>query len=76
MGFERITVDPAKMRCVACIRDSWIPVGTVLGQLAAGRTPGQILVDFPDLEPDDIPAALELRSCGSAGPEIPFVQPA
>jgi len=38
MDYERITVDPAKMRGARCIRDLRIPVATVIGQLAAGRT--------------------------------------
>jgi uncharacterized protein (DUF433 family) len=59
MEFERITVDPEKMRGVPCIRGLRIPVATVLGQLAAGQTEAEILADFPDLEPDDIKAALE-----------------
>lgn len=42
-----------------CIRYLRIPVGTVLGQLAAGRAAQEIPEDFPDLEPVDILAALE-----------------
>lgn len=34
--FERITIDPSKMRGAPCIRGLRIPVATVLGQLAAG----------------------------------------
>jgi uncharacterized protein (DUF433 family) len=57
--FQRITIDPAEMRGVPCIRGPGIPVATVIGQLAAGRTHEQILADFPDLEREDIPAALQ-----------------
>lgn len=59
MAFERITIDHEKMGGLPCIRDLRIPVGTVLGQLAAGREVREILEDFPDLEPADILAALE-----------------
>lgn len=59
MEFERITIDPAKMRGAPTIRGLRIPVATVLGQLAAGRTEAEILADLPDLEPEDIPAALK-----------------
>ena len=55
MDYERITIDPAKMRGVPCIRGLRIPVATVIGQLAAGRTTDEILADFPDLEAEDIP---------------------
>jgi uncharacterized protein (DUF433 family) len=43
MAFERISIDHEKMRGLPCIRDLRIPVSTVLGQLAAGRTFEQIL---------------------------------
>ena len=59
MAYERITIDHAKMGGLPCIRGRRIPVSTVLGQLAAGRTEAEILADYPDLEPADIPAALE-----------------
>jgi len=59
MDYERITIDPGKMRGVPCIRGLRIPVATVIGQLAAARTADEILVELPDLEADDIPAALE-----------------
>lgn len=58
MSFERITIDPAKMGGVACIRGLRIPVATVVDMLAAGRTTEAILTDFPDLEHEDITAAL------------------
>jgi uncharacterized protein (DUF433 family) len=59
VALQRITIDPAEMRGVPCIRGPGIPEATVIGQLAAGRTHEQILPDSPDLEPEDIPAALE-----------------
>jgi uncharacterized protein (DUF433 family) len=50
---------PAEIRRAPCIRSPGIPEATVIGQLAAGRTHEQILPDSPELEPEDIPAALE-----------------
>ena len=76
MAFERITVDPAKMRGVPCIRGLRIPVATLLGQLAAQRTAEQILADFPDLERDDIPAALEYAAAAVQERELPLAHPA
>ncbi|MCP3974927.1 MAG: DUF433 domain-containing protein [bacterium] len=72
MEFERITIDPNKMRGVPCIRGLRIPVATVIGQLAAGRTAEQILADFPDLEPEDIPAALEYAAEAVQERELPL----
>jgi uncharacterized protein (DUF433 family) len=74
--FERITIDPAKMRGVPCIRGLRIPVATVLGQLAAGRTVEQILADFPDLEAEDITASLEYAAAAVQERELPLTRPA
>lgn len=41
-----------------CIRGLRVTVGTVVGLVAAGRTPVEILKLYPYLESDDIPAAL------------------
>lgn len=76
MEFERITVDPAKMRGMPCIRGLRIPVATVLGQLAAGRSVDEILADFPDLESADIPAALEYAAAAVQERELPLSQTA
>jgi uncharacterized protein (DUF433 family) len=74
--FERITIDPAKMRGVPCIRGLRIPVATVLGQLAAGRTVDQILADFPELEAEDISASLEYAAAAVQERELPLTRPA
>ncbi|MGH3767297.1 MAG: DUF433 domain-containing protein [Pseudonocardiaceae bacterium] len=55
-----------------CVRDLRIPVSTILGQLAAGREIGQILEDFPDLEPEDILAALEYAAAAVQERELPL----
>ena len=76
MEFERITIDPGVMRGVPCIRGLRIPVATVLGQLAAGQSIEQILADFPDLEAEDIPAALEYAAAAVQERELPLAKPA
>ena len=76
MDYERITIDPAQMRGAPCIRGLRIPVATVIGQLAAGRTADEILADFPDLEGDDIPAALEYAAAAVQERELPLTRPA
>ena len=58
MRFARITIDPAQMGGVPCIRGLRIPVATVVDMVAAGMTHDEILADFPDLEPEDIAEAL------------------
>jgi len=56
--FDRITFDPNVMGGRACIRGLRIPVGVIVGQIAHGATPAQVIADFPDLEPEDIQQAL------------------
>ena len=59
MAIERVTVDPAQMGGVPCIRGLRVTVSMLLGQLAAGRTVEQVLEDYPYLEREDVTAALE-----------------
>uniref|UniRef100_E6VBP5 DUF433 domain-containing protein n=1 Tax=Rhodopseudomonas palustris (strain DX-1) TaxID=652103 RepID=E6VBP5_RHOPX len=53
-----ITLEPGKRGGRPCIRHMRIAVADVLGWLAAGQTPQQILADFPELTEDDIRASL------------------
>ncbi len=76
MSFERISVDPARMTGLPCIRGTRVTVSAVLGQLAAGQTPEQILDDYPYLEKADIFAALEFAAAAVQERELPFAQPA
>jgi len=71
MAYERITINPNQMGGLPCIRGLRIPVSTVVGQLAAGRTHAQILADFPDLEEADIFAALEYAAAAVQERELP-----
>ncbi len=54
----RITIDPATCHGKPCIRGLRYPVGTILELLSAGMSVDEILVDYPDLERDDILAVL------------------
>ena len=58
MKTERITIDPLVMSGKPCIRGLRVTVANVLRQLANHRTPEQIMVSYPYLEPDDIDACL------------------
>ncbi|MGH6691380.1 MAG: DUF433 domain-containing protein [Gammaproteobacteria bacterium] len=55
---ERITIEPGKRSGKPCIRGLRITVYDILDYLAAGVTEDEILADFPDLEREDIRAAL------------------
>lgn len=56
---DRITTDPEILGGRPCIRGLRIRVTDVLDMLAGGATPAEILGDFPDLEAEDIGAALD-----------------
>jgi uncharacterized protein (DUF433 family) len=43
----------------ACIRGLRIPVATIIRCVACGMRRDEILADYPDLEDEDITAALE-----------------
>jgi uncharacterized protein (DUF433 family) len=55
---ERITVEEGKRGGRPCIRGLRIAVSDVLGWLAAGMTPDEILADYDELQPEDIAASL------------------
>lgn len=55
---ERITVNPQQCGGRPCIRGMRIRVIDVLDLFAAGLTAEQILEEMPDLEADDLKAAL------------------
>ena len=55
---DRITIRLTQMGGKPCIRGMRMPVSEVLGLLAHGLSEEHVLEQLPDLEPDDIRAAL------------------
>ena len=55
---SRITIDPAVCHGKPCVRGLRYPVESLLELLSAGMTTEEILADYPDLEKDDLLAAL------------------
>ena len=51
--------DPAILRGRPRLKGTRIPVSLVLGYLAAGSSPEQIVAEFPDLTRDQIAACLD-----------------
>lgn len=58
---------------VACIRGLRIPVATVVGLIAEGIPPQEILVDYPDLEIADLREALLFAAEAVREREIPLL---
>jgi uncharacterized protein (DUF433 family) len=56
--FDRITQRPEVMGGKPCIRGMRVTVGMVVGQIGAGHSIDDLLVDYPYLERDDIMQAL------------------
>ncbi len=59
---QRVTVNPSVRSGKPCIRGTRITVYDVLEYLAGGMSEDEILRDFPDLERQDIRAALSFAA--------------
>ncbi len=55
---DRISVDPNVCHGQACIAGTRVLVTVVLDNLAAGRTPEEILADYPSITVEDVRAAI------------------
>ncbi|PIB15219.1 hypothetical protein AMR42_01525 [Limnothrix sp. PR1529] len=55
---SRITINPKQCGGRPCIRGMRIRVADVLDLLATGLSNSEVLEELPDLEPEDIQAAL------------------
>jgi uncharacterized protein (DUF433 family) len=58
LQLDRITHDPEVMGGKPCIRGMRVTVGTIVGQIGAGRTVEQVLADYPYLEREDVMQAM------------------
>ena len=59
---DRITIEPGKRGGKPCLRGLRITVYDVLEYLGSGMTQEEILDDFPDLEQEDLWAALQFAA--------------
>ena len=71
-NFQRITVDPAQMGGVPCVRHLRIPVATILRLLAGGLAEREILAEYPDMEPADIRECLRFAAASAIERELPL----
>lgn len=69
---DRITTDPAICHGKPTVRGLRYPVETLLELLASGMTVEEILEDYPDLERDDLLAALEFGARTSGYRVVPL----
>lgn len=59
---DRITIDPGKRGGRPCIRGMRMTVYDILSYIASGMSEEEILSDFPELEREDILAAVEFAA--------------
>jgi uncharacterized protein (DUF433 family) len=68
---DRITINPKQCGGRACIRGMRIRVIDVLDLFASGLTPDEILEEMPDLEREDLSAALQYAAYKLNHPVLP-----
>ncbi|MGI9056449.1 MAG: DUF433 domain-containing protein [Pyrinomonadaceae bacterium] len=69
---ERITINPKQCGGRPCIRGMRIRVSDVLELFANGLTADEVLEEMPDLEREDLYAALQYASRKIDHPILPF----
>ena len=72
MSDSRIVADHRIMGGVPCVRGTRVPVATIVGLVAQGRTAEEIVVDYPTLAADDVRAALEFAAVAVSERQIPL----
>lgn len=72
---DRITHDPQRMGGRPTIRNLRVTVGTVVGLIAAGYTPEQILEVYPYLEAEDIRQSLAYAAWRVEEIDVPLTEP-
>ncbi len=72
MKWTRITVNPAQLGGVPCIRGLRIPVASVVGMVADGMTHEEILHAYPDLQWEDVREALNFAAEAVRERELPL----
>lgn len=72
---NRITHTPGVMGGRACIRGMRVTVSMIVGQIAGGATPAELLAEFPYLELDDITQALRYAAWLAEERELPLSAP-
>jgi len=73
--FPRITQNPQIMGGKPCIRGQRVTVGMIVGQIGAGRSIEELLLDYPYLQREDILEALRFAAWRAQEREIELAGP-
>lgn len=71
---DRIIVDPAIHHGKPCIKGTRVPVSVIVGSIAEGDTPEQIIRSWPQLTAEDITAALKFAAKAAARADAAALQ--
>ena len=72
---DRITQQAGMMGGKACIRGMRVTVGMLVGQIGAGRSIDELLIDYPYIERDDILQALQYAAWLAEEREVVLANP-
>ncbi|KON79345.1 DUF433 domain-containing protein [Azoarcus sp. PA01] len=70
---DRITQEAGVMGGKACVQGMRVTVGMIVGQIGAGHSVDEILVDYPYLEREDIMQALRYAAWRAEEREVMLV---
>lgn len=72
MTTERVVTDHRIMGGVPCIAGTRIPVAAIVGLIAQGLTPDDVLREYAQLTRDDVRAALEFAAAAVDERHLPL----
>ena len=73
LAFKRITINGDQMGGMPCIRGLRMPVATVVGLVAAGLPPAEIVLEHPELEEEDVREALRCAAEALRERQLPYI---
>lgn len=71
---DRISVDPRIHHGKPCIKGTRVPVSVIVGSVADGDTPEQIVRSWPQLTAEDITAALRFAAKAAGSADVSALQ--
>lgn len=72
MDQSRVVADHRVMGGVPCIRGTRVPIATIVGLVAQGRSVDEIIADYRQLVADDVRAALEFAAAAVSERQVPL----